>query len=162
MRTPIRSRPGCGSRPGGWGSASAGGTTRARAGAAALAEALPAGADPELDYLKARYRVEFREAFQAAVTALTERERVFLRLSLLEGLSHEKIALIYGVSQPTVTRWITRARESIAEATQRILCERLQLGAAEVHSIAKLIYSEIHLSLSRWLADDVRLGQRSA
>jgi RNA polymerase sigma-70 factor (ECF subfamily) len=135
---------------------------RARAGAAALAEALPAGVDPELDYLKARYRAEFREAFQAAVAALTERERVLLRLSLIERLSHEKIALIYGVSQPTVTRWIARARGSIAEGTQRILCERLRLDASEIHSIAKLVYSELHLSLSRWLADDVSPGQRSS
>lgn len=134
---------------------------RGRASAAALAVALPAGADPEIDYLKARYRAEFREAFQVAVTALTERERVILRLSLLEGLSHEKIALIYGVTQSTVTRWIARARESLAEGTQRILGERLRLGASEIHSIAKLVYSELHLSLSRWLVDDVSLGQHS-
>jgi RNA polymerase sigma-70 factor, ECF subfamily len=133
-------------------------SVRAKVSAAALSEVLPSGADPELDYLKARYRAEFREAFQAAVAALTDRERVMLRLSLVEGLSHDKIAPIYGVTQPTITRWIAKARESISESTHRILCERLQLGASEVHSIAKLVYSELHLSLARWLADDGRPG----
>jgi RNA polymerase sigma-70 factor, ECF subfamily len=128
-------------------------SARARASAAALSEALPSGADPELDYLKARYRAEFREAFQAAVAALTDRERVILRLSLVEGLSHDRIAPIYGVTQPTITRWIGKARESISENTHRILCERLRLRSSEVHSIAKLVCSELNLSLARWLAD---------
>jgi RNA polymerase sigma-70 factor, ECF subfamily len=126
-----------------------------------LEDALPRGADPELDYLKARYRVEFREAFQAAVAALTERERVVLRLALIEGLSHENIARIYGVNQSTVTRWTARARESLAEGTQRILGERLRLGATEVKSLAKLVYSELYLSFSRWLAEEVSPAQPS-
>jgi RNA polymerase sigma-70 factor (ECF subfamily) len=129
-------------------------SARGRAGAAALAAALPAGADPEIDYLKARYRTEFREAFQTAVTTLTERERVILRLSLVEGLSHDKIARIYGVTQPTITRWIAKAQESISDGIHKMLCARLRLGAAEIDSIAKLVYSEINLSLARWLVDD--------
>lgn len=129
-------------------------SAQARAGAAALAAALPIGADPELDYLKARYRNEFREAFQAAVTSLTGRERVILRLSLVEGLSHDKIALLYGVTQPTITRWAAKARSSISESIHALLCARLRLNAAEIDSIAKLVYSELNLSLARWLADD--------
>jgi RNA polymerase sigma-70 factor (ECF subfamily) len=98
--------------------------------------------------------MEFREAFEATVAALTERERVIHKLSLVEGLSHDKIAPIYGVTQPTVTRWIAKARESIAEGVHLTLRERLRLGASEIDSLAKLVYSELNLSLARWLAND--------
>jgi RNA polymerase sigma-70 factor (ECF subfamily) len=127
---------------------------RVRASEKMLSEELPVGSNPELDHLKALYRVEFREAFQAAVKALKEQDRAVLRFSL-RGLSHAKIAIFYQVNQSTVSRWIRQARESIAEGVKRRLCERLRLSESDFPSLEKLVYSQLDLSLSRWLADDV-------
>jgi RNA polymerase sigma-70 factor, ECF subfamily len=119
-----------------------------------LAEALPAVADVELDYLRMRYRTEFREAFQAAIAALTERERVILRLHVVNGLSHEKIAAVYRVTQPTVTRWIAKARETIAREAQKNLRQRLDVSTSELESIAHMVVSQLDLSVARWLNSD--------
>jgi len=125
---------------------------RASATRKALADALPVGSDPEIDYLKGRYRDEFRAAFGDAIGRLATRERVLLRLHLVDGLSHERIAAMYDVNQSTVTRWIGKARESVLEETQRLLGERLGASATEVESLVALVRSELDLSLTRLLA----------
>jgi RNA polymerase sigma-70 factor (ECF subfamily) len=124
----------------------------------ALSEAMPSGANPELDYLKARYRVEFRAAFQKAVAELTQRERVVLRHHYVNGLSQERIARLYQINQASVSRWIANARESIRRSAERELRTRLQASASEIHSIAALIKSQFDLSLARCLeASTVRV-----
>jgi RNA polymerase sigma-70 factor, ECF subfamily len=123
-----------------------------------LAEALPAGVDIELDYLRMRYRVEFREAVQVAIAALTQRERVILRLHLVNGLSHEKIGALYNRKQSTVTRWIAQAREAIGRETQRHLRERLHVSTSELQSIAQLVASQLDLSIARWLGEEMDRG----
>lgn len=127
--------------------------SRERVNEEVLAEALPFGDDPELDYLKVRYRAEFREAFLAAVAALTKRERLVLRLFLVNRLSHEKIGALLRVHQGTVTRWIASARESIASNAQRFLRERLNVSTSELESLAHLVGSQLDLSLTRWLRE---------
>lgn len=119
----------------------------------ALAEAIPHGADPELDYLRVRYRAEFRDAFQAAVAGLTSRERVILRLFLVNGFSHEKIGAIYRVHQSTISRWIGNARDAIARDSQRFLLERLNVSPSEFESLAHLVGSQLDFSLARWLGE---------
>jgi RNA polymerase sigma-70 factor (ECF subfamily) len=122
---------------------------RARAGEQAASFALSFGADPELDYLRARYRTEFTEAFQAAVASLDDRDRIILRLHLVSGLSHDKIGALYGVNQSTATRWIARARDTIAAETQRTLRERLRLTGTELESLVHLVGVELDVSIAR-------------
>jgi RNA polymerase sigma-70 factor, ECF subfamily len=112
---------------------------------------LPAGVDPELDYLRTSYRGEFREAFQTAIARLSERERVLLRLHLVSGLPHEQIAASYRVNQSTVSRWLAKARSALLTGMQRHLQERLNLSPSEIHSLAALVRSQLDLSLARWL-----------
>jgi len=119
-----------------------------------FSEAIPSGANPELDYLKARYRAEFREAFQQAVSELSQRERVVLRHHYVNGLSQERIARLYQANQATVSRWIASARESIRRTAERELRKRLNTSVSEIQSIAALIRSQFDLSLARYLESD--------
>ncbi|HZS42062.1 MAG TPA: sigma-70 family RNA polymerase sigma factor [Polyangia bacterium] len=124
-----------------------------RAGERSIAEALPAGGDPELDYLQVRYRALFREAFATAVAALTDRQRLLLRLQVLEQMSHDEIAAIYRVSQSTVTRWTASAREAILHRTQEELRTSIGTDTAEFHSLMAMLGSKLDLSIARLLAD---------
>lgn len=124
---------------------------RARAHGEAMAEALTIGGDPELDYLRVRYRDDFRAAFAEAIAELPERDRLVLRLHLVDALTHEEIARMYGVSQSTVTRWIAHAREAIGDETHRRVCARLQVDTGEFESLAALVESQLDLSLTRLL-----------
>jgi RNA polymerase sigma-70 factor, ECF subfamily len=130
-----------------------GDVVRGRATHEAMAQALPLGGDPELDYLKARYRREFRDAFMEAIAALPAHERVLLRLHLVEGLSHERIGAMYQVNQSTITRRVARARDTILRETQQALRRRLHVETAEFESLAALVGSELDLSLSRLLGE---------
>lgn len=120
----------------------------------ALGEAMPAGTNPELDYLKARYRAEFREAFQNAVAQLTERERLVLRYHFVKGLNQQRIAAMYGVNQSAVSRWIASAKESIRRSAEKELREKLRASTAELQSIAELIRSQFDMGLSSCLGTE--------
>jgi RNA polymerase sigma-70 factor, ECF subfamily len=109
--------------------------------------------DPELAYLRAHYREEFQAALTAAVVGLTERQQMVLRLTLVKGISHARIAAIYGVNQSTVTRWATAARQRIWEELRDQLAGRLRMGAAEVDSLIRFMKSDIQLNLPRALED---------
>ena len=105
-------------------------------------------ADPQLAYLKERYRAEFRKVFLAAVAGLPRRERVALRLHVLDGLSIDEIAPMYRVHRSTAARWLTRARELLLTETRAGLMRELGLGASDVDSVIRLIQSNLDVSLS--------------
>ncbi|WP_158625584.1 sigma-70 family RNA polymerase sigma factor [Corallococcus carmarthensis] len=106
---------------------------------------------PELEHLRSRYREAFTEAVRAALGQLSDRDRTLMRLYHVEALSLEAIAALYRVHLSTVSRWLSRAREQVAETTTRQLCERLGVGASSVDSIAALVVSQVDLSLTRLL-----------
>jgi RNA polymerase sigma-70 factor, ECF subfamily len=103
--------------------------------------------DPQLAHLKERYRAEFRKVFLSAVADLPRRERVALRLHILDGLSIDEIAPMYRVHRSTAARWLSRAREMLLTATRAGLMRELGLAAGEVDSVIRLIQSNLDVSL---------------
>jgi RNA polymerase sigma-70 factor len=110
--------------------------------------------DPELAFLKERYRREFEEALVAALAVLSERERVVWRLNLVGGASHARIASMYRVNQSTVTRWVAVARGRVWKELRRHLSARLGIASTEVESLVRLVRSDFNVSISRVLGGD--------
>jgi RNA polymerase sigma-70 factor (ECF subfamily) len=118
-----------------------------------LADALPAGADPELDYLRASYQAQFEEAFKAALAKLTEHQRMLLKLLYVSRLSQEEIAHKYTITQGTIAKRLRAAREDLLQEIRRYFREHLKMSTSEFNSIAHLIMSQLHLSLIRLLGE---------
>jgi RNA polymerase sigma-70 factor (ECF subfamily) len=116
-----------------------------------LTELVSDEADPELRHLKTLYRAEFREALQAALVALSERERAVLRLCYVDGLSMAKLARLYDVHETTAARWVAKAAEHVAEDARRRLMAQLSLSASGLDSVARMVLSNLELSISRVL-----------
>jgi RNA polymerase sigma-70 factor (ECF subfamily) len=110
-----------------------------------------ATADPELDYLRQRYRGEFRDAFAAAFAKLEPRDRTMLRLHLVDGLGIDRLAPMYGVHRATAARWLASVRESLFVGTRDALRARLGVSATEFASLVRLVRSELDLSIRRLL-----------
>jgi len=116
--------------------------------------ALPAGALPELDYARARFRQDFCLALSEAVASLSGRERTLLRMSLLDGLSIDKLGIMFGVHRATVARWISAAKETLRSETESRLSARLSLEGADLVSLMRLADSQLELSLGTLLNED--------
>lgn len=127
---------------------------RAVAQAHADAAAEPAtGVDthPELAFLRERYREEFESALKEALTRVTERERIVLRMHLVNGLSVEKVGKMLGVSQSTVSRWLAAARATLLDDIKANLGNRLGVTSAQLASLARLVASQLDMGLSQVL-----------
>jgi RNA polymerase sigma-70 factor, ECF subfamily len=109
----------------------------------AVVNARAAGADPEVAYLKERYRDEFAGALKAALATLTLKERAVLRLHVVGGLNIDKIGAIHRVHRATVARWLVSSRQQLLAEVQRRLGDRLGLSPAEVDSLAGLVRSQL-------------------
>ncbi len=107
--------------------------------------------DPELDYIKARYRPLFREALEASLRELPAEQRNTLRLYFIDGLTLAEIGRLYRVHESTIARQMAKIRRDVLATTRRVLVERHQLKAAEVDSFIGLAPSQLDLSLSRIL-----------
>jgi len=107
-------------------------------------------ADPELDFIKKRYREHFDAAFRQALRGLSPRDKNVLRL-YLGGLNIERIGVCYGVHRATVARWIGDARERLLGETRASLASTLQLQASEVDSLVGLLKSQVEVSLLKYL-----------
>ncbi|MBI5544562.1 MAG: sigma-70 family RNA polymerase sigma factor, partial [Deltaproteobacteria bacterium] len=116
---------------------------RKPAGDEALVDKMADLADPEIEYLRSRYRDDLRAAFCESLKALTARERNLLRLSLLGGVSVRRLGGMYRVGHSTIARWLTEARAKILESTRCALGERLGLSRAEVDSLLRALRSQI-------------------
>ncbi len=103
--------------------------------------------------MKAEHRAELQEAFRTALRGLSERDRLILRLHLVDGITLERIGVAYGVNQSTISRWLGTARSAVRERIERVLAEQFGLASEEVLSVAGLVASDFDLSLARLLSD---------
>jgi RNA polymerase sigma-70 factor (ECF subfamily) len=108
--------------------------------------------DPELEFIRARYKTELEEAIAAALLELGDRERTLLRLHLGERLSIDTLGSMYGVNRATAARWLVAARQSLLERARAAIRARLGSSEAELESLGVLLQSQLHVSLARRLS----------
>lgn len=126
--------------------------TEARARNRAAAEPAAGGnSDPEMAFLKDRYRGDFEQALKESLARLPERERTLLRLHIVNGVRVEKIGQMFAVSQPTASRWLAAARETLLDDIKATLGNRLGASSQELASLAGMVASRLDLSLSMLL-----------
>jgi RNA polymerase sigma-70 factor, ECF subfamily len=127
--------------------------TRRRALARVVDEPLPFPLDPELAFLRERYREAFRAALSAAISGLSLRQRTVIRLQTVGGLTLARIGALLGVDESTVSRWAQGARRAILLETERELGLQLGLQVSELPSLVRLVSSQIDLSVARLLGE---------
>jgi RNA polymerase sigma-70 factor (ECF subfamily) len=118
-----------------------------------LLDALATDADPELTHLKQRYARELAAAFGAAMRSLSARDRVLLRMQLVDQLTIEQVAQLHRVHRVTAARWFATIRLSLLEVIRRTMQEQFGIEPAQLDSVLRLVRSRLHLSLARMLAD---------
>ncbi len=116
-----------------------------------LSQAVDLADSPELSVLKARYRREFKDAFEASLEQLSVRERNLLRLHIVEGVTLAQLARTYRVDRSTVVRWLSQARSAVFDHTMQRLAQQLSLPAEDLRGLLSLVQSQLDLSLPRLL-----------
>jgi RNA polymerase sigma-70 factor (ECF subfamily) len=114
---------------------------------AADAEAVPR--DAELDLARRRDGGAFRDAVTEALSSLDSEERTILRLRYVDGLTVERIGVVYGVHAATIVRRLAQSRERVLARVRDRLFVQKKLRARDVASLAALVESQLELSLSR-------------
>lgn len=109
--------------------------------------------DPQLEYVKRRYRQQFEAALRTALSHLSAEQRNILRLHFLDGLSIDKLGALFKVHRATAARWVVAAQRALLADVRANLQEQLNVSPSEVDSIARLVRSQLHLSLPRLLLD---------
>jgi len=108
---------------------------------------------PEVKYLKSHYRSEFRSSFANALERMPAEHQLLLRLDVVDGLTIDQAALVYGRSRTTTGRHLLLARRALAQGTLDDLRQRLSLPPRDVESMARLVRSQLDLSVHRLLAE---------
>lgn len=108
---------------------------------------LAAQADPELAFVKERYRPPVRDALRAAMAALTSEERNLLRLHFIERLSIDRLGEVFHIHRATAARRLQQARARVAEEVRREVRARLQVEETEAQELIGLLCSQLDLSL---------------
>jgi RNA polymerase sigma-70 factor (ECF subfamily) len=97
---------------------------------------------------KQRYRDVFKRAFRDALATLSPRDRVLLRMHILDGLSVDQIGVLQSVHRATAARWVERARETLSRHIRRELMTQLGTDPFETSEMMGWMQSRIELSLS--------------
>jgi RNA polymerase sigma-70 factor (ECF subfamily) len=118
---------------------------------AELADHVDLRPDPELRLARATSKKIFAEAFSEAMSELAARDRAVLKLHYLDGLTTQKIALIYGTHRITVTRWLVACRQRLMEQTRRVLEKRLKLDRLELESLLRMAKASFDVSIGQHL-----------
>ena len=107
--------------------------------------------DPELQVLKSRYRVEFKEAFQTAFTSLEAEDRNLLRYYYVSDLTLVQIAAISGVKHNTISRRLAKIRSTLLQGTRDGLMQMAGVRKTQFESIVRLVQSQLNVSMYRLL-----------
>lgn len=110
--------------------------------------------DPEIAYIKQRYRDDFRQAFEKAIGLLDDRQRTLLKYHHVDELNIDEIGSIYRVHRVTAYRWLEKAKEALVGHTLDLLRARLNVEQPEMDSILRMIRSQLHLSIHRVFGAD--------
>jgi RNA polymerase sigma-70 factor (ECF subfamily) len=114
--------------------------------------ALPVATDnPELAYLKARYRAEYKQAFADALAQLGDRDRTVLAQYHVDGLTIDELGAMYSVHRVTASRWVLKAEAMVRDCVLAVLRVRLGLSTADLREVTQLVRSQLSLSLARTL-----------
>lgn len=116
--------------------------------------ALTGDADPELDYLKRRYKPAFEQVLGEVVGGLSGRQRTLLRLRYGGRLSTSKLAAMYKVNQSTISRWLQECHQVLRRQIEVLLRQRIGLNTSEFESLSRLVRSQLHVSLAKLLPGD--------
>ncbi len=124
-------------------------TVRSKPTEELFAERVAATHDPELEVLRAKYKVELQSAFSRALADLEAEQRLLLQQHHVDGLSIDKLAALHGIHRATAARRLTAAREALFESVRETLVSELRIGADTFDSIVRLVRSEVDLRLSQ-------------
>lgn len=123
------------------------------AGSQEALETLADAAELDGGLLRADQQQHFKDAFRVAAAALTPRQRSLLRLNLVDGLSIDEIAPVYGAHRSSAARWLADAKEALAKETRRQLASRLQLEGEALESLLRSVQHRFDLSLQSALRE---------
>jgi RNA polymerase sigma-70 factor (ECF subfamily) len=107
---------------------------------------------PEFEYLRGRYKEVFEEAVRTAVEQLPAKQRMMLRLNLIDRMSIDKLGAMYKVGRSTAARWLASARRALLEHARRELHAKLRLTSTELDGLAADMRSQLEISIHRLLA----------
>jgi RNA polymerase sigma-70 factor (ECF subfamily) len=116
----------------------------------ALADAI-ADRDPVIDILARAHGAAIRHMFREAVAALDAKQRHLLRLEILDGVPHQRIAELHAVHRTTALRWLDDVRATLACDVRRRVKAELALGDDSAESLLRVLRSRIELSLASGL-----------
>jgi RNA polymerase sigma-70 factor (ECF subfamily) len=112
--------------------------------------------DPELDAMKREHRDAFGQALRESLAGLPVEERNLLRLYLVDRLNIAAIGAIFKVHRATIARWIADVRAKVLEGTHARLRQRLQVSDSDADSLARLVRSQLDVSVLRLLRSSAR------
>ncbi len=118
----------------------------------AVFEARASADDPELAYVKAHYREEFKAAFQQALDELPPKDRLLLKQHTVDGLSIDELSGLHGAHRATCARWLGSAREELLKQTRKHFMVRARISEGECESVLRLVRSQLDLSIKRRLS----------
>ncbi len=103
--------------------------------------------EQETSMLRMRHREIFNRALSVALRQLPRRERLILRMNLVERVSTTKLAAMYKVSQPTISRWIQKTAQNIFTTVKETVCDELEIDTRELESLLLLVRSQIEITI---------------
>jgi RNA polymerase sigma-70 factor, ECF subfamily len=112
---------------------------------------LPAPGDPELQVIWQTCAAEYKAALSAVFAGLSKRERNLMRQRYLDDLNIDALGRLYRVHPATAFRWLKQIEEKIATSTREALMTKLVISEGQVHSIERMVASQLQLSLPRML-----------
>lgn len=105
--------------------------------------------DPELQYIRSRYRDAFGRALRDAFLALTEEQRDLLQFYYQEGETTTTIAGRLRVTHSTIVRRLQAARADLLHRTRQLLRKRLKVSSAGLDSLIRVMDQDVPLNMAR-------------
>ena len=107
--------------------------------------------DPELKFLQQKYGKHFEQALAEALAKLDDEQRNLLVLQIVDGLGTGQLASLFRVDRSTIKRRLASLREELLDSTRAALSQKLGLSPESFASLARLLTSQLHLSVARLL-----------
>jgi RNA polymerase sigma-70 factor, ECF subfamily len=107
--------------------------------------------DAATTVMRGQYKEELERTLRIVLTEISARDKAVLRLHVLEGMSIERIATIYGVHRVTVARWVWNAGEMLLSSLRAHFEQKFGIVPKDFDSLARLMRSQLSVDLTSML-----------
>jgi len=110
----------------------------------------------ETALVEQRYRAAVAQSLERALKELDTRDRLLLNYYYYDDLRLRQIAVLLGVHEATISRWLSKVQKRIRKSVEKTLRRDFKFNRTEIRESLSLAAESLDVNIREWLGESAK------